>query len=71
MRRFTVAASAFVYLGLAATVAPQSAKSPRIGDRDGEWHLVWADEFERDGQPDPKNWSYDVGGHGWGNQELE
>lgn len=32
---------------------------------------VWADEFEVDGLPDSKKWSYDVGGSGWGNNELE
>ncbi|MBN2436810.1 MAG: family 16 glycosylhydrolase, partial [Spirochaetes bacterium] len=33
--------------------------------------LVWSDEFDYEGLPDPKKWSYDVGGHGWGNQELQ
>lgn len=32
---------------------------------------VWADEFDYTGLPDPKRWTYDVGGHGWGNNELE
>lgn len=32
---------------------------------------AWADEFEVDGLPDSKKWSYDVGGSGWGNNELE
>lgn len=32
---------------------------------------MWADEFNRDGLPDDSRWSYDVGGHGWGNQELQ
>jgi beta-glucanase (GH16 family) len=35
------------------------------------WELVWSDEFDRDGAPDPAKWSYDVGGHGWGNKELQ
>lgn len=35
------------------------------------WELVWADEFDRPGAPDPTKWSYDVGGHGWGNRELQ
>ncbi|MEM1125960.1 MAG: glycoside hydrolase family 16 protein [Bacteroidota bacterium] len=35
------------------------------------WELVWHDEFEEDGYPDPARWDYDVGGHGWGNQELQ
>jgi beta-glucanase (GH16 family) len=37
------------------------------------WTLVWSDEFStQDGSsPDPKKWTYDLGGKGWGNQELE
>src|SRR5215475_2979149 len=35
------------------------------------WRLVWADEFDYKGLPDPKKWGYDVGGHGWGNKELQ
>ncbi len=27
----------------------------------GEWKLVWSDEFERDGLPDPAKWSYEEG----------
>ena len=33
--------------------------------------LVWSDEFEYTGLPDDTKWSYDVGGHGWGNNELQ
>lgn len=33
--------------------------------------LLWADEFETEGLPDPAKWGYDVGDHGWGNNELE
>lgn len=32
---------------------------------------VWQDEFDYDGAPDPAKWSYDLGGHGWGNNELQ
>ena len=35
------------------------------------WRLVWADEFDYNGLPDPAKWTYDVGGHGWGNKELQ
>lgn len=31
--------------------------------------LVWSDEFNYTGLPDPLKWGYDVGGGGWGNQE--
>ena len=45
-----------------ATTATQSSN---------EWQLVWSDEFDYNGLPDPRKWSYDVGGHGWGNKELQ
>jgi beta-glucanase (GH16 family) len=32
---------------------------------------VWGDEFNYNGLPDSSKWNYDVGGHGWGNQELQ
>ena len=35
------------------------------------WNLVWQDEFDYNGLPDSAKWSYDVGGHGWGNNELQ
>ncbi len=46
----------------------------------GGWRLVWSDEFNGTGQPDPAKWNYHVGNgynsgiaafDGWGNQELE
>lgn len=33
--------------------------------------LVWSDEFDYSGLPDSTKWGYDVGGGGWGNNELE
>jgi len=36
-----------------------------------DWQPVWCDEFDVDGLPDSTKWSYDVGGGGWGNQELQ
>lgn len=35
--------------------------------------LIWSDEFNGapGSPPDPKKWVYDLGGNGWGNQELE
>jgi beta-glucanase (GH16 family) len=35
------------------------------------WNLVWVDEFNKSGLPDTNNWSYDTGGNGWGNHELQ
>ena len=36
--------------------------------------LVWSDEFSgaaTQSAPNPANWTYDTGGGGWGNSELE
>lgn len=35
------------------------------------WKMVWNDEFSTPGLPDASKWGYDVGGGGWGNNELE
>ncbi|MDO5576811.1 MAG: glycoside hydrolase family 16 protein, partial [Fibrobacter sp.] len=36
-----------------------------------DWKMVWSDEFNTPGLPDPSKWSYDIGGSGWGNNELQ
>ncbi len=35
--------------------------------------LLWSEEFNTDGAPDPAKWGYDIGkgDYGWGNNELE
>lgn len=33
--------------------------------------LVWSDEFDIPGAPDPAKWGYDLGAGGWGNSELQ
>lgn len=33
--------------------------------------LVWSDEFDSPGAPDPAKWGYDLGAGGWGNAELQ
>jgi beta-glucanase (GH16 family) len=36
-----------------------------------ETTAMWSDEFDYTGAPDPAKWGYDIGGSGWGNNELE
>ena len=36
-----------------------------------KWKLVWSDDFSYSGLPDSTKWDYNVGGHGWGNNELQ
>lgn len=43
---------------------PLTAQSPGL-------KLVWSDEFTTTGLPDSSKWKFDVGGHGWGNNELQ
>ncbi len=47
----------------------KSAQSPAPKN----FTLVWSDEFDgpSGSAPDPKKWTYDLGGEGWGNNELE
>jgi beta-glucanase (GH16 family) len=33
--------------------------------------LVWSDEFNTNGAPNPAFWSYDIGQSGWGNNEVQ
>lgn len=33
--------------------------------------LVWSDEFDQPGAPNPSKWGYDIGAGGWGNNELQ
>ncbi|WP_435416519.1 glycoside hydrolase family 16 protein [Polaribacter aestuariivivens] len=39
----------------------------------GGLKLVWSDEFDTDGAPDPGKWTYDIGtgSNGWGNNESQ
>ncbi len=48
-------------------LTPYVLKQNLEGD---QWALVWSDEFEEDGAPDPKIWAYDFGDWGWGNREA-
>lgn len=37
------------------------------------WELIWSDEFDYEGLPNPQKWSFDVEGNSWdwGNNELQ
>lgn len=59
MRRITLLA--FLYLSCSILIQGQNKN----------WTLIWSDEFNYSGLPDSTKWNYDVGGHGWGNNELQ
>jgi beta-glucanase (GH16 family) len=50
-----------------------NAQEPSPGGKQAGWQLVWSDEFNgpNDSAVDQSKWVFDVGGEGWGNQELE
>lgn len=52
-----------------ASPAPSATPSPG----GAAWQLFWSDEFDApdDAAPEPAKWVYDVGGGGWGNNELQ
>ena len=37
------------------------------------FRLIWSDEFDHPAgtSPDPSKWTHEIGGHGWGNAELQ
>ncbi|MGB5357001.1 MAG: family 16 glycosylhydrolase [Eudoraea sp.] len=52
------------------------ASEPAVGGGDEKLetiytNLVWSDEFDVDGAPNPSNWTYDLGAGGWGNNEAQ
>ena len=69
--------AAAIGLGLSALLTPLLAQTPATNPTApttaAEWKLVWSDEFSQpDGSaPDAAKWGNDVGGNGWGNNELE
>lgn len=69
----TAVSDAYVNPLLTPTVAPQliKAKGYEYDYAALTYDLVWSDEFDYEGVPDETKWNYDVGGSGWGNNELQ
>lgn len=59
-------------LGLAAALAASTPAASQDGGLEG-YRLVWNDEFNIDGLPDPARWTYDIerNAEGWYNRELQ
>jgi beta-glucanase (GH16 family) len=49
------------------------AQTPSATPDSAKWQLTWSDEFNgpNGASPDPAKWSFDLGGKGFGNNELE
>ena len=50
---------------------PPPPPTPAVREWVFENNPSWTDEFNTDGAPDAAKWGYDVGGNGWGNNELQ
>ncbi len=70
-RLFLFVAVAFTAFSCGGKQKPLDYRS--ITTPGGEWELVWNDEFDYSGLPDPAKWSYDTEGNasGWGNNEAQ
>jgi beta-glucanase (GH16 family) len=64
---------ALVYAVALVVVLWSAGCTARSGNSGPRWELLWADEFAGPAAtaPDPSKWSYDIGGGGWGNHELQ
>jgi beta-glucanase (GH16 family) len=61
----------FVFVTLAAFLAMSCSEKPVSVVPEG-MSLVWSDEFDSPGAPDPKKWDYSTGfNNGWGNGEVQ
>lgn len=52
------------------TSAPIATPVPIPITSEEGWELIWSDEFDGD-TINPANWTYDIGGWGWGNGEAQ
>jgi beta-glucanase (GH16 family) len=57
----------------AAGKTTTASKDVRVTVAPRNLTLAWADEFDKNGAPDPAKWGYDIGtgANGWGNGEIQ
>lgn len=60
-----------LFIVILTSLPVYSQETSEDGGDCASWALVWADEFENEGRPNPEKWSYDAGGDGGGNDELQ
>ncbi|ULQ55229.1 family 16 glycosylhydrolase [Flavihumibacter rivuli] len=55
------------------TIARSTQIMVNVATSGGGTGLVWSDEFETNGSPDPNKWVFEIGtgSNGWGNNELQ
>jgi len=71
--RVQAAATIAFFLVIASSCGGGAITQPPPLPPASGWNLVWSDEFSgaNGSAPDSTKWTYDIGGEGWGNQELE
>jgi len=69
--KLLVGFSCCVIICCSQSSSPSPSSSPNPPSPPVQWQQVWSDEFNYTGLPDSTKWNYDVGGNGWGNNELE
>jgi beta-glucanase (GH16 family) len=62
--RFIINFIVFIFVFIASNNAQKIVSNT-------QWRLIWSDEFNYKGLPDSTKWGYEVGGYGWGNNELQ
>lgn len=70
--RFALGALLVIYIGLSCNTERSSSVAVSAPDQ-SVWNLVWSDEFvgPNGAAIDASKWTAEVGGSGWGNNELE
>lgn len=68
---FALQATACVAQGTITAVASPAPQSAQSASWSFEATPAWQDEFDYTGLPDPDKWSFQQGGDGWGNHELQ
>lgn len=57
-------------IGCSSGYTIKATSDSKVKYLDDEWVAVWADEFDGDAL-DVDKWNFEIGGGGWGNQELQ
>ena len=60
---------ALIIIGLSITMSSCNEDENQVVTT--KFNLVMEDNFDVDGAPNPNIWAFDIGGNGWGNNELQ
>src|SRR5690606_23636469 len=59
------------FIACSRKISPAAENNTSINTKTFEAKPQWSDEFNYQGKPDSAKWDYDLGGGGWGNNELQ